>query len=206
MAEDTYAGHLNRVHVQELEHFVELHNTKLELFVLTMFELYYKASGTSMFVVLFKQLVWGLVNIIESKLMKCPSLVDDYTHSRPLDRMPSDIDSIVISDKPIYDPKNKRHTTKELCRYIAASKFHFHGAQFLTFGGPDGSKIGTDLSLVVGAIGDSETMKVGVCVPQVLFYFTGVQCMGHMSPSYIYIYIYEGLRSLPPIPLNSTVR
>ena len=45
------------------------------------------------------------------------------------------------------------------------------GGQFLTFGGPDASKIGTDFSVAVGLAANSVTGYAGLCFPQDYFLF-----------------------------------
>ena len=51
----------------------------------------------------------------------------------------------------------------EMCEHVGSG-------QFLTFGGPDSSKIGTDFSVAVACAANSVTGKCGVAFPQVIMF------------------------------------
>ena len=71
----------------------------------------------------------------------------------------------------IYDATNKRHRQRELGRYLGASAADMQHEQLLTLCGPDGSKIGTSLSLTIAAIMAASSGHVALCVPQVFAFY-----------------------------------
>ena len=74
-----------------------------------------------------------------------------------------------VNDEKVYDPKNARRTKFEIARYTLASRAAIGSSQFVTFAGPDCSKIGTSLSLEAAVIGDQVTEICAVAHPQVMF-------------------------------------
>ena len=75
--------------------------------------------------------------------------------------------------KKIYDPKNWRYTDRELGRYAAATVTAMGTCIHSAFAGPDGTKIGTDLGVVMAACINPLTKVTAVCLPQAyIFYFS----------------------------------
>ena len=87
---------------------------------------------------------------------------------RELSRVVSDSVQTPVEEGPgdVYDPNNARHTRRELHRYMKALNKEMHNALFITFGGPDGTKVGTDYNVTAAVIGNSSTGKVGLAPPQ----------------------------------------
>ena len=60
----------------------------------------------------------------------------------------------------------------ELNKYMSAMQREMGGSAFLSFSGPDMTKIGTDLSVSIGFVMNQKTGKVGVMPPQDLLCFS----------------------------------
>ena len=67
----------------------------------------------------------------------------------------------------VLDPNNWRHTERELGRYVAAHVEASRTCPHLALAGPDGTKVGTDLSLLMAAAMNPATGVTGVRIPQV---------------------------------------
>ena len=70
------------------------------------------------------------------------------------------------STMQVYDPKNWRHTKRELARYSISMRSTFCKTQFYTLSDPDATKIGTQLSISASLLGDSATEKLAIGHPQ----------------------------------------
>ena len=76
------------------------------------------------------------------------------------------------TENKIWDPKNWRHTRRELARYTLGLNSALQKTSFFTMAGPDATKIGTQLSVSAALLGDSESQKVGVAQPQTYVFVT----------------------------------
>jgi len=117
---------------------------------------------------IFKMLMWGVVGHIEERLCSSVVLRDSSGTRRSLVRAES-LGAEVTQELACYDPKNWRRTARELHKYVHAGRGVLEKAQFLSFIGPDCSKIGTDFSVAMGAIVDSKTRIAVVACPQDCF-------------------------------------
>ena len=66
----------------------------------------------------------------------------------------------------IFCPNNPRQTARELSRYSSSIQRAMHGAQFWSTSGPDMSKVGTDYSVAITALMNSETGQAMWAAPQ----------------------------------------
>ena len=72
-----------------------------------------------------------------------------------------------VEQTPIYIAGDPRHTSRELGRYDAAAAKMVANKQFLSISGPDGTKVGTDFAVFLGAVMDCESRVTAWCRPQV---------------------------------------
>ena len=86
---------------------------------------------------------------------------------RTLARAPSDVDSIAVTTSAHYNPQNPYQTAVSLSRYVIQQRALFSTTQFFTMAGPDGTKIGSDLSISCATIGDSDSKKMTIATPMV---------------------------------------
>ena len=79
----------------------------------------------------------------------------------------SDLPDASVKTSLIYDPKNHRHTDRELGRYVNASEKNFRSTRHVALAGPDSTKVGTDFGVTMAAALNPVTHKVCVTLPQV---------------------------------------
>ena len=86
---------------------------------------------------------------------------------RTIPPAPSDVSVDGPESLPIWLPNGWRHTSRKLWRYRAAAQEAMANRMFLSLAGPDGTKMGADLSIQMGALMNSANGMVCVAPPQV---------------------------------------
>ena len=115
----------------------------------------------------FRQLVWATTEHYERKVASITPVNTLRGTRREISTLYSDVDPADVFHTPIYDPKNWRHTDRELARYIGASMRDFQSTKIVHLAGPDGTKVGTDFGCTMGAFMNPVTKRVCVALPQV---------------------------------------
>lgn len=113
------------------------------------------------------QLLWQVSKLAEDKLGKAAVSKNLDGTRRVLRAMASDISVDGCSAPKVYDPNNWRHTSRELHRYREACRREFGTPQFVSMAGPDGTKVGTDLSIQIGVLLNPVIGVAAVAPPQV---------------------------------------
>ena len=119
---------------------------------------------------LAKQVLLTLCGKVGGRLAKGSTIRDSTGVCRRLTGGISQPALLTPGGVPVYDRKNVRHRHRELGRYLAATKDATQNEQFLSVCGPDGSKIGTSLSLTVAAVMAGSTGVVALWPPQVFVF------------------------------------
>ena len=86
---------------------------------------------------------------------------------RHISRLASDGSDLGAHEQAVYDPKDYKHTCRELGQYQAAAVKAISGSQFLSMSGADATKVGTDFPLQMAAVMNSETGVTAWTAPQV---------------------------------------
>ena len=111
-------------------------------------------------------LLWQVASLAENKFARRSAYVGHDGVPRVLQPRPSDAVLAPVELAPCWDPGNRRHTHRELFRYREATQMAFDKSQFISMGGPDGTKVGTELALQAAVIMNQATGTVAVCPPQ----------------------------------------
>ena len=105
--------------------------------------------------IVFKQMLWVVIGIVEGRLTKAmprSGPIIGMQIGRQLSMQFSDVSNGAIEVAKCLDSKNPRMVTRALGRHKAASVKIMSKEQFISLSGPDGTKIGQDLSINFGAI------------------------------------------------------
>ena len=148
------------------ENLMEFNGFEFSAFFIECWRLSARIGPASPYTIVFKQVLWGTLNRIEKRIGAFVGARDQRGLKRELSNAPTDVLASCMVLKGVYDPRNKRHTAAQLCRYIEATNMAMAPAQFLSFAGPDASKIGTDFCCSVGAIANQTSGKTAVLCPQ----------------------------------------
>ena len=81
------------------------------------------------------------------------------------------------------DPQNWRHTDRELGRYVVAHVESAKSCPHVALAGPDATKVGTDLGLLLAAAMNPATGVTAVCIPQASVLFVQFQRVGFVESS-----------------------
>jgi hypothetical protein len=120
----------------------------------------------------FKQVLWQVNYVIEKKLTSPVFTRTVRAVKRELSRAYSDVPAATVQATPCWDPSNWRHVERELGRHQAACQKIYANEQVLSICGPDGTKVGTDLSITMAAFLGPTSKLVGLSFPQVLCVLT----------------------------------
>ena len=124
-------------------------------------------SKSQWFLVFCGQMPMLATAVVESKFMTRAPPMEMAGKRRVVQRYASDVSDKATETLPFYNPKNIRHTRRETDRLLRAQRAIFSNSQFVSFGGPDGTKIGTDSNIFVGAVMDGVSGVTTWAMPQV---------------------------------------
>ena len=124
------------------------------------------AARTGLLLAIFKQCLWQVVYLVEKTLTSLARTRDIGTLMRQPSRTYSDVDASTVSETPCWDAKNHRHVERELCRHLQASQRALAKETCLSLCGPDGTKVGTDLSINLAALMGGDSGLVALAFPQ----------------------------------------
>ena len=118
------------------------------------------------------QILWQVCQVVERKCCAGVTRLRFGCTRRQLRKTLSDASAAsATSVKPakvamITNTKNPRHMIRELWRYQQACKETMAEPMFLSVGGPDGTKVGTDLSLQVAVVYHVDSGRAAIAPPQ----------------------------------------
>ena len=146
--------------------FVDMNGLAMHSFLTTLLDVVVGQCEAIM-VSVASQVLWAFGYSIEKQLLIVvqSKLTRSITHA---DLCSAGGDGCAMKeDSKIYDMKHPARVLKALDRYMRSTQLANAGSLHFSMAGPDGTKVGTDLSLFAGAIVSSKARKVAVCPPQV---------------------------------------
>ena len=127
-----------------------------------------QATSTAIFTTIFRQVLIFASDRIAVKLGSTATLRNPRGLARVPSRLPSNLNESELLLAQCWSASNSRQMERELGKYVGACKrtFSTMATPNLSFAGPDATKVGSDMSLVVGVIMNGKAKKVAIAAPQ----------------------------------------
>ena len=127
----------------------------------------FESRPTSLVVALFRQLVGHVVAILDKKHTHGGPVLTSRALQRVLSAAPSDPFAVEAFNKLCLDKSNRFQTTQELGRYQSAGVQEFRDQQFISFAGPDATKLTSKLAVSLAAVMNCSNGIVAIAAPKV---------------------------------------
>ena len=163
---DHALGRMRKSFVAAVDSIKALNGFSLKDFFVHLACLTFPTNAHPLNISLFNQVLWLIVDAVEFKFLQH---VPARNHVGALVKGTVSSDVVDVLAFRMYQADDPYGTATQLCKYITATDALINCTDHIAICGPDSSKVGTDLGLMVGAIMNCETSVTAWCRPQVIY-------------------------------------